>query len=110
VTGNIFDRNGRKPNGPEKRFLWNANITINEAHHDPTDAPTQNYLISNNIITTNASQIAAIRVDTSATDIKNIVIRDNMLLGENQKLRIEGPAANVVKHDDTTDITIERIP
>ncbi len=35
VTGNVFNRNGRKPNGPEPRYIWNANITINEAHADP---------------------------------------------------------------------------
>jgi len=90
VTGNVFDRNGRKPNGPERRFLWNANITINEAAGEPTDSPTRDYLVSDNLIYTTSSQIAAIRVD-AVEDAANLVIRDNVLLGENQRLLVEGP-------------------
>jgi hypothetical protein len=110
VTGNVFDRNGRKPNGPEKKYIWNANITINEAHGDPTNAPTQNYLISDNMITTTESQIAAVRIDTSAPETENIIIRDNVLLGENRKLLIEGPAEAEVKRSDNTGAEIERRP
>jgi hypothetical protein len=110
VTGNVFDRNGRKPNGPEKRYMWNANITINEAHGDPTNAPTQNYLISENMITSTASQIAAIRVDTSPDETKNIVIRGNVLLGENRRVLIEGPAEEEVRRSDNSGADIERVP
>lgn len=110
ITGNVFDRNGRKPNGSEERFVWNANITVNEAHSDPTNAPTQNYLISNNMITTSESQIAAIRVDTSPAETKHIVIRDNVLLGENRKLLIQGPAAQEVLQSENGSVEVETIP
>lgn len=100
VTGNIFDRNGRKPNGPERKYIWNSNITINEASKDPSQSPTQDYMISDNLITTSASQIAAIRVD-AVKDTANIVIRDNVLLGENRRIIVEGEAAGEVAVDDT---------
>ena len=90
VTGNVFALNGRKPNGPEPRYIWNANITINEAHGDPTDSPTGNYLVSDNLIETAPSQIAAIRVDATE-QTHNIVIQDNLLVGDNHRLLIEGP-------------------
>ncbi len=90
VTGNVFDRNGRKPNGPERPHIWNANVTINEAVGEPTDSPTRDYLVSDNLIYSTSSQIAAIRVD-APEDAADIVIRDNVLLGENQRLLVEGP-------------------
>ncbi len=91
VTGNVFDQNGRKPNGPQRRHIWNANITINEASRDPSSSPTQNYLISNNLIRSTAGQIAAIRVDAVA-ETDSIVIQNNSLVGENRKIVVEGPA------------------
>ena len=36
VTGDVIDRNGRKPNGTRPEQRWNANITINEDPRDPT--------------------------------------------------------------------------
>lgn len=95
VSGNIFDRNGRKPNGPEPRFIWNANITVNEAHGDPSNSPTQDYLIVNNQIHTTGSQIAAIRVDATETT-RNILISGNQLLGENTQILVEGSNASQV--------------
>ena len=95
ITGNVFDRNGRKPNGDQPKYIWNANITINEASVDPSQSPTQNYLVCNNMITTSASQIAAIRVD-AVTNTKAIVIRDNVLLGETSEIIVEGVAVDEV--------------
>lgn len=96
VTGNVFTRNGRKPNGPERRYIWNANITINEAEGDPTHSPTNNYLVSDNLIETTPSQIAAVRVD--ATDqTHDIVIQDNLFVGDNRRLLIEGPHRSEVQ-------------
>jgi parallel beta-helix repeat protein len=87
VAGNIFDENGRKPNGTAKDRIWNANITVNAAS-DPTHTDTRNYIISNNIIYTTASQIAAIHVD--AGNSENIVIKNNLLRGENRKIQVDG--------------------
>ncbi|WP_013629340.1 right-handed parallel beta-helix repeat-containing protein [Rubinisphaera brasiliensis] len=95
VTGNVFSRNGRKSNGEERHMLWNANITINEARGDTLNTPTAHYLIANNIIETDASQIAAIRVDTRP-DLSDIVIRGNLLIGENKKILVEGPRSTEV--------------
>ena len=96
VTGNQFIRNGRKTNGVKRNHQWNANITINSDPYDPTKATTRNYLISNNLIDTTKSQIAAIRVDTTEP-IANIVIRGNVLLGENQHVLVEGPDKTAVQ-------------
>lgn len=90
VQGNVFDRNGRKPNGPERRHIWNANITINTVAGDPTDSPTRDYLVSDNVIFTGDGQIAAIRVDADH-QTAGIVIRDNVLRGENRRILVEGP-------------------
>ena len=90
VTGNVFDRNGRKPNGPQSRYIWNANITINEAYKDPSNSPTRNYLISGNLIHSESNQIAAIRVD-AVKGTQNIVIHNNSLIGKNRRIVVEGP-------------------
>jgi parallel beta helix pectate lyase-like protein len=90
VSGNIFKYNGRKPNGPERRHRWNANITINESSHDPSKTTARDYMISANMITTGDSQIAALRVDTTDAT-RNIVIQANMLLGQNREILVEGP-------------------
>jgi Right handed beta helix region len=95
ITGNEFDRNGRKPNGTEERYIWNANITINEALKEPTHSPTQDYLVSGNMIRTTSDQIAAIRVNAVA-DTKNIVIQGNLLLGENRRILVEGDESQQV--------------
>lgn len=95
VTGNIFDRNGRKPNGPERHHIWNANITINSARHDPTDSPTEDYLVSGNLIYSTESQIAAIRVDADKST-RSVVITNNLLRGTNRKILIEGEQADEV--------------
>ncbi len=94
VTGNIFDRNGRKPNGTGPNQIWNANITVNEAH-DPTKTLTQDYLISDNIFYTSDTQIAAIRID--ATKVKGIVVKDNQFRGENDLVLVEGEKTNNVR-------------
>jgi len=89
VTGNIFNRNGHKPNGSERHHVWNANITINESRHDPSKSPTTDYLVSNNLIYTTADQIAAIRVDANG-DTQAVIIRGNVLRGENREILVEG--------------------
>lgn len=89
VTGNSFLRNGRKPNGKKPTQVWNANITINEDPGDPSKSPTQDYLIANNIIDTSDSQIAAIRIDANDTT-SGIVVRDNLLRGDNRRVLLEG--------------------
>jgi hypothetical protein len=94
VTGNIFDRNGRKPNGSKAHQRWNANITINEASHDPTKSPTEDYLLSDNIIYTSDNQLAAIRID--AAKVKSIVVKNNLLRGENRRILVEEDKDNQV--------------
>lgn len=89
ISGNVFDRNGRKPNGKEPHQVWNANVTINKDPRDPTRSPTQDYLLANNILYSTASQVAAIRVDADR-DTAGIVIKDNLLRGENRRLLLEG--------------------
>lgn len=96
VTGNVFDRNGRKPNGKERHHIWNANITINDSKGDPSNSPTRDYLVRNNLIYTTADQIAAIRVDAIETT-RAIVLQGNVLRGENRKIIVEGPMASEVK-------------
>ncbi len=95
ITDNLFLRNGRKTNGDEPHHIWNANITINDARHDPSGSSTENYLISDNIIETDASQVAAIRVVPTETT-QNIVIRNNVLIGENRQVLVEGGFADRV--------------
>ena len=89
VTGNVFDRNGRKPNGMKATQLWNANITVNEDPSDPTKSPTQDYLIAHNILYTTAGQVAALRVDADE-QTTGIVLKDNLLRGENRRVLVEG--------------------
>ncbi len=95
VTGNVFSLNGRKPNGTERRHIWNANITINQDRVDKLNTPTAYYLISDNIIETDDHQLAAIRVDTR-DETTRIVIQDNLMMGENRTIRVEGPDKQVV--------------
>tara|TARA_R110002049_G_scaffold47902_1_gene138402 strand:+ start:103694 stop:104947 length:1254 start_codon:yes stop_codon:yes gene_type:complete len=94
-SGNILSLNGRKVNGDERHTLWNANVTINQARGDKLDTPTAHYVIANNLIETDAHQIAAIRVDTR-TPTRDIVIHGNLFLGTNRKILIEGPKPDVV--------------
>lgn len=95
VAYNTFLRNGRKPNGKKPTQVWNANITINEDPGDPSKSPTQDYLIANNIIDTDDSQIAAIRIDANDTTT-GIVVRDNILRGGNRRVLLEGVNRNQV--------------
>jgi len=90
VTGNIFDRNGRKPNGDKPHLVWNANITINTARGDPTKSSSEDYLVSDNILYTTAGQIAAMRIDTDAS--RQIVVRGNLLRGKNREILVQGEA------------------
>ena len=87
INDNIFNLNGRKPIGSKPNQLWNANITINEAH-DPTNSPTKDYLITGNIIYTNNDQHAAIYIDSDKSS--NIVVKDNILKGNNKLILILG--------------------
>ncbi len=87
VTGNIFDKNGRKMNGDSPDRIWDANITVNSAS-DPTKTSTRDYLITNNIIYTSKSQIAAIHVDADKSE--DIIIQNNLLKGENTLILIDG--------------------
>lgn len=89
ITGNVFDRNGRKPNGKEPHQVWNANVTVNKDPRDPTKSPTQDYLIAHNILYTTAGQAAAIRIDADR-ETTGIVVKDNLLRGDNRDVRIEG--------------------
>ncbi|HEX4128731.1 MAG TPA: right-handed parallel beta-helix repeat-containing protein [Pirellulales bacterium] len=94
VTGNVFDTNGRKPNGTKPTHIWNANITINGDPYDPSKSSTENYIVADNLITTTAEQIAAIRVDTAAA--RGIALHNNMLRGENRQVLVQGPAPEQV--------------
>jgi Right handed beta helix region len=96
VSGNVFDRNGRKPNGKERHQIWNANVTINDSKGDPSNSPTRDYLVTGNLIYTTAEQIAAIRVDAIETT-RAIVLEGNVLRGENRKIAVEGPNVDEVK-------------
>ena len=107
ISNNIFDRNGRKPNGPTPRYIWNANITVNEAYNDPSGSPTSDYLISNNLIYSTADQIAAIRVDATKMT-GGIVLRGNMLRGENCTILLEGPRQNEMIAADNDGAIIAR--
>lgn len=89
VSGNLLLRNGRKPNGAQRHHIWNANITINESRGDPTDSPAQRNLVAGNLLYTTADQVAAIRVDTVDT-VRQIVIRDNVLFGDNRRIVVDG--------------------
>jgi len=98
ISGNIFDRNGRKPNGVKDNQIWNANITINDAH-DPTKTVTRDYLVVNNIFYTDQHQIAAIRIDSDA--VRHITITNNQMHGENKRVLVEGEKIEeVTVHDN----------
>lgn len=100
VTGNLFDRNGRKPNGKQQWHVWNANITINDAHGDPSKTATEDYVVANNLIYSTTSQVAAIRVKTTATT-SGIVIQNNVLRGEQRLILLQGPkSSDVVLNQD----------
>jgi len=98
VTGNLFIKNGRKPNTP--RQTWNANITINEAagndKSNPWELGCRDYLIAHNTIETDPSQAAAIHI-TSSPRLSNIVIKDNLLLGENRRILLNGDTTAEVR-------------
>ncbi|HEX3870794.1 MAG TPA: right-handed parallel beta-helix repeat-containing protein, partial [Pirellulales bacterium] len=99
VTGNFFDTNGRKANGDTPTRIWNANITIDNAPSKTPQWPMpSDYIVADNIITTTADQIAAIRVDADVAS--GIVIHDNLLRGENHKVLVQGEAKGKVKADD----------
>jgi hypothetical protein len=89
VTGNVFRDNGRKPNGKEPGQVWNATITVNKDPRDPTKSPTRDYLIAHNVLDTTAGQAAAVRIDADR-DTTGIVVKDNLLRGENRSIRVEG--------------------
>jgi parallel beta-helix repeat protein len=98
VMGNLFNRNGRKPN--TSRQTWNANITIDEAAtNDPSNQWTpgcQDYMIANNTIETDQSQVAAIRVN-GTNRFRSIVIKDNLLTGDNRRILLEGESLPEVR-------------
>lgn len=100
IMGNVFDRNGRKPNGPLARHVWNANITVNGDPFDPTKSPVEDYLISDNILYTTEGQIAAIRIDTA--DAKGIMVQNNILRDVNRNILVQGdtPQNVIVRNND----------
>jgi parallel beta-helix repeat protein len=109
VTSNVFSLNGRKLNGEGERFrIWNANITVNQARGDKLNTPTANYVIADNIVETDQHQIAAIRVDTR-TETRNIQITDNLMIGENTKILIEGPDQDAVTSERNLGARIQRV-
>lgn len=108
VTGNVVSLNGRKSNGPQRHMIWNANITINQARGDKLNTPTAHYLIADNIIETDERQIAAIRVDTRP-ETDNIVIQDNLMIGANRQILVEGPDQEAVVIDQNRGGKIARI-
>lgn len=91
ISGNLFDHNGRKPNGAKSNQAWNATITING---DPVHSPPRDYLISNNILYSTKSQIAAIHVDAAVSS--GIVIKNNLLRGGNERILVEHNAEKSV--------------
>ena len=97
ITGNVFDQNGRKPLGSKPNQLWNANITINEAH-DPTNSPSEDYLIQGNIFYTNDDQRCVIFIDSEKSS--NIVVKDNILRGKNRLILITGDKKNNIVVQD----------
>ena len=88
IIGNVFDRNGRKPNGTKAHHVWNANITVNEDPSDPTKSATEDYIIADNIIYSTEDQVAAVRIDADTS--KGITLRNNQLRGENRRVLIQG--------------------
>jgi hypothetical protein len=99
ISGNVFDRNGRKPNGTKPHQIWNANITINEDPSDPTKSATADYVIADNIVYTTASQVAAMRIEAGTS--KGIVVRSNLLRDENRRILVEGEnKGNVAVRDN----------
>jgi parallel beta-helix repeat protein len=100
ISGNVFDRNGRKPNGTKPHQVWNANITVNEDPFDRTKSATADYIITDNIVYTTASQVAAMRIDAATS--KGVVVRNNLLRGENRSILIEGDSKGgvVVRDND----------
>ncbi len=89
ATNNLFLRNGRKDNGQSPHQIWDANVTINESNVDPSNSPVRNCVISHNVFDTGKDQIAAVRVHTSES-VRGIFIQGNVLLGENQRILVEG--------------------
>jgi len=85
ISGNVFDRNGRKA-GPRESHT--ANVCINSDGHHPIHTATTDYLILGNVFYTGAEQQAAIRVDAAVS--KQIVIKNNLLRGENDHILVEG--------------------
>lgn len=108
VTGNVVSLNGRKLNGDQRHTIWNANITINQARGDTLNTPTAHYVIADNIIETDEHQIAAIRIDTRS-ETRNIVIEDNLLIGDNRKILVEGPNQQAVAIHQNRGGEIERV-
>ena len=109
VTSNVISLNGRKFNGEGERFrIWNANITINQARGDKLNTPTAHYLIADNIIETDQHQIAAIRVDTR-TVTQNIQITDNLMIGDNPTILIEGPDQDAVASERNRGSRVQRV-
>ena len=97
IMGNVFEKNGRKPNGPRDSQLWNANITVNAAG-DPTNTFSKNYVITNNIIYTTKDQHAAVFINSD--DVDGINIFNNQLLGDNPKIKIGGTSKSRVNLKD----------
>ena len=95
VTGNVFRDNGRKPNGKEAHQVWNATITVNKDPRDPTKSPTRDYLIAHNVLFSAAGQVAAVRVDADR-ETTGIVVKDNLLRGENRRVLVEGEGRKAV--------------
>jgi hypothetical protein len=63
---------------------------VNEDRFDPTKSPTEDYLIADNIFYSTNSQVAAIRID--AEKAASIVVKNNLLRGENRRVLVEGDA------------------
>ena len=98
VSGNLFEQNGRKPNGAKAHQVWNASITINEDQFDRTKSTSEDYLITGNIIATRADQVAAMRIDASKSN--GIVVRNNVLRGDNRRIVLEGENKDRVRVQD----------
>jgi hypothetical protein len=99
ISGNVFDRNGRKPNGTKSNQIWNANITVNEDPFDPTKSTSADYVITDNILYTSASQVAAMRIDADKS--RGIIARGNLLRGENRRILLEGEnKGNVITREN----------
>jgi len=92
VCGNVFERNGRK--AADTKDTKSCNVCVNTDSKDRAAARVADYLIADNLFYTDPFQIAAIRVDAAVAT--QIVIKNNLLRGDNRAIRVDGEAGDRV--------------